>query len=509
MIISYSKHGRSGTSKYPLENETAKVLLGDRDITERLIQNSKNKLKYRSGIISFEEQSPSKEVVQDVIDNFIKSTFAGLDQEQYNVLMVEHTNTDNYHIHFYIPRVELTSGKSFNPHWHKEDQTRLLKLQDYLNAKHKLSNPYERDKRRTLQGIDTKAYNRNELKEEINKHIEELVIGQKLQNRDEVVEYFKSSGIDVVRQSKHFITLDIDNERIRLKGTYYAETFKDYGAVEAELTRAERAHSPVTSRQLVQLEQELDKLVQHKAEANRRRYPIIEQDHNRERGLRTRTAQEKQVVQVRRHSPSEFDHRSGEHDVSQSIEQVASPSRIQIHTGRSELSQIQRSGRRPISEEKRHIQVHNNQRGIENDSTGARVINRVRRAREAQQVSVSSLGAERKTVYRRINQSYDSIREHNPQIERELRENTARGTGQEQGTTRKIHEQRESKHPSLAERFRQAYEHAKEFVIVKAQELANRLEEMRAKEQREKQLERIAQEARVQSSRSRGRSFSR
>ena len=485
MIISYSKHGRSGTSKYPLENETAKVLLGDRDLTERLIQNSNNKLKYRSGIISFEEQAPSKEVVQDVIDNFIKSTFAGLDQEQYNVLMVEHTNTDNYHIHFYIPRVELTSGKSFNPHWHKEDQTRLLKLQDYLNAKHKLSNPYERDKRRTLQGIDTKAYNRNELKEEINRHIEELVIGQKLQNRDEVVEYFKKSGIDVVRQSKHFITLDIDNERIRLKGTYYADTFKDYGAVEAELTRAEREHSAVTPRQLTALEQELDRLIQHKAETNRRRYPNVQQDHDRERGLRTRAVEEKQVVQVHRHSHSELDHR-------------------RIDGGMDSKDVSVRAKERQA----RRADYHHVGKEI-NDSTGARAIGRARRAREAQRSLISSLGAEGKEVYRGLNESYKSIREQHAQIERELREHTARRVGQEQGTAREIHEQRASKHPSLAERFRQAYEHAKEFVIVKVQELANRLEEMRAREQREKQLERIAQEARAQSSRPRGRSFSR
>jgi len=485
MIISYSKHGRSGTSKYPFENETAKVLHGDREITERLIENNKNKLKYRSGIISFEEQRPSKEVVQDVIDNFIQSTFAGLDQEQYNVLMVEHTNTDNYHIHFYIPRVELTSGKSFNPHWHKEDQTRLLKLQDYLNAKHKLSNPYKLDKRRTLQEIDTKAYNRNELKEEINKHIEELVIGQKLQNRDEVVEYFKSSGIDVVRQSKHFITLDIDNERIRLKGTYYADTFKDYGAVEAELTRAEREHSAVTPRQLTALEQELDRLIQHKAETNRRRYPKIEPNYDRERGLRTRAVEEKQVVQVHRHSHSELDHRGIVYGVDSKDVFI-----------RAKERQARRADNHHVGKEI-------------NDSVGARTISRARRTRETQRSLISSLGAEGKEVYRGLNESYKSIREHSPQIERELREYTARGTSQEQGTTRKIHEQRESKHPSLAERFRQAYEHAKEFIIAKAQELAQKLEEMRAKEQREKQLERIAQEARVQSSRSRGRSFSR
>ncbi|WP_457611294.1 relaxase/mobilization nuclease domain-containing protein [Lutibacter sp.] len=272
MIIAYSKHGQSGGVKYAINNKTAKVLAGDPELTEQLIKQNKNKLKYRSGIISFEEKNPPKEVVQDVIDNFIKSTFAGLEPEQYNILLVEHTNTDNYHIHFTIPRIELSTGKSFNPHWHKEDQKRLLKLQDYLNAKHGLSNPFEIQKAKTLQDIDFKALNRNKAKEEINSFVEKLVIERRVQNRDELIKYFTESGIDVVRQSKSFITIKIDDVRIRLKGIYYADTFTDIRAVGTELQKREREHTATTPKELERIKQELDRLIQYKARINQERY---------------------------------------------------------------------------------------------------------------------------------------------------------------------------------------------------------------------------------------------
>ena len=46
MIISYSKHGKSGGVDYAIKNDTARVLEGDPKLTKSLIEQSKNKLKY-------------------------------------------------------------------------------------------------------------------------------------------------------------------------------------------------------------------------------------------------------------------------------------------------------------------------------------------------------------------------------------------------------------------------------------------------------------------------------
>lgn len=466
MIISYSKHGKSGGVDYAIKNDTARVLEGDPKLTKSLIEQSKNKLKYRSGIISFEEKHPPKEVIQDVIAEFKRSTFAGLDQEQYNLLLVEHTNTDNYHIHFTILRVELTSGKSFNPHWHQEDQTRLLKLQDYLNAKHGLSNPYQADKRSTLESIDTKALNRNQTKEEINKHIEELVIAQKLQNRDEVVEYFKSSGIDVVRQSKNFITVQLDDERIRLKGTYYAETFKDYGAVAENISRAEREHIPTTQRQLTELKQELDRLIQYKANTNRERYPKIEQNNDREHRLRARDIKSEQVVQVHRDSNGKL------------IDRLNSNS-----LDSKDLS-VQRGNNNHQSKASK-----SNLEGKVNDSIRENASRRARGREEIQQRTLSGTKAEPNGIYRRVAKNFNNIRERNKENYTQLRAVTQRGISEEQRIIREVFAERSGGISSIKERFNAVIDHAKEFIRAKAHQAYQMLQEMRSKEVNLKSLE--------------------
>nr|WP_232221531.1 relaxase/mobilization nuclease domain-containing protein [Desulfovibrio sp. 6_1_46AFAA] len=41
--------------------------------------------------------------------------FAGLEPDQRNILWVQHSHAGHHELHFVIPRVELSSGKAFNP----------------------------------------------------------------------------------------------------------------------------------------------------------------------------------------------------------------------------------------------------------------------------------------------------------------------------------------------------------------------------------------------------------
>ena len=116
MLIKYFGSGASssGAVEYIEKNETAQTLKGNNNLTRDLIKSNKNKLKYRSGVINFGSDRPTRSQVMETIELFEESTFAGLDKDQYNSLWVEHTDTENYHIHFVIPRLELSSMKANN-----------------------------------------------------------------------------------------------------------------------------------------------------------------------------------------------------------------------------------------------------------------------------------------------------------------------------------------------------------------------------------------------------------
>jgi len=423
MIISYSSYGTRGTSNYPFKNKTAKILEGDRELTEQLIKNNKNKLKYRSGIISFEEKNPPKEVIDDVIKEFKRSTFAGLDREQYNLLMVEHTDTDNYHIHFYIPRVELTSGKSFNPHWHKEDQTRLLKLQDYLNAKHNLSNPFVLEKQTTLKNIDLKS-KKDVVKRQIHEVITQQIQQGNIKNRNELIDFVKDSGLEVNRIGKNYITIKKDDEKVRLKGAYYAETFKDIRTVTEELERAEREHIPTSQRKFRELEQELDRLIQFKAKTNREKYPSEQQQNNKELELRTRDTKKKQDLQVHRNSINKLNNRNTS-DFVFNAKSIQTARAVYIDIQGSKIFKNKLVGRETNTRrERQNNQVYKNWR-VENDSFTTDVTRRTRERAEVQQRAYSKARQTRVELYKSITADAKELRAKLEQNSIELSEKYA------------------------------------------------------------------------------------
>jgi len=487
MMISYSKHGKTGGVKYAINNKTAKVLVGDPQITEQLIKHNKNKLKYRSGIITFEEKNPDKKIVQDVIDHFIKSTFAGLNPEQYNILMVEHTNTNHYHIHFTIVRLELTTGRAFNPHWHREDQVRLIKLQDYLNAKHNLTNPFEAEKAKTLQDIDFKALNRNQKKEAISKFVEQLIIKRRVQNRDELVKYFKDSGIDVVRQSKSFITIKLNDERIRLKGLYYANTFTDIRAVGAELRKREREHTATTPAELERLKRELDRLIQKKAELNRERYKAREQDNSGEHRLRAGDVKKELNNQIHRNSNNKLADRNNRDDISQSEQKMDSAERNQIDRQWNKIHSNRPKQSEPDRQHKADNQVFKTG-GISNDSIRTATTRRTTERETAQLISLSTIKAEPEGIYYRVTNNFKQIRENRSRDEERIRrraEEVRRRNEELKRRAEEIHRQRSEGFAEFARRVigivDQAIEYIKQ-IKDKAKSLFQKLNEMKSRE---------------------------
>lgn len=290
MVASYFSKGkgRTGPVEYVLDKERvksgeAKLLRGDAQVTAELIKTNNNELKYRSGVLSFTEKDLDHTTKQQIMDEFERSTFAGMQKEQYNILWVEHQDKDRLELHFVIPRLELTTGKAFNPHWHKADQDRLLLFQDIQNAKFNLTNPYEEERANTLQ-IPTKWDNRSKVKEEINDVIIQGVSTGQLQNREQIVEFLESNDLEVKRSKKGKLPKDYiavkspeDEKYIRLKGVYYNENFTSAAEVERQLTAREREHSLTTPEQLREAEQRLEKAISKRAKYNNERYKKAEQ----------------------------------------------------------------------------------------------------------------------------------------------------------------------------------------------------------------------------------------
>lgn len=286
MIIKYfdSGRGRSGVVEYILDKRRARngkvrVLRGNPYITAELIKTNNNKLKYSSGVIAFEEEYIEPELKNIILDMFEKNTFAGLDKEQYNVLFVEDLDGDKTNIHFIIPRLELTSTKSYNPHWYKVDQERLLLLQDVINNKYNLSNPFVVNKANAFE-IPKNWDAKKPVKDEINEVITQAIMQGQIQNREQVAQFLERSGLEIKRNKKGelFKSYILVREQgtknyIKLRGVYYNESFTSTRAVERELASREKRHIPASQEELRTLEQKLERAIYARARYNNENYP--------------------------------------------------------------------------------------------------------------------------------------------------------------------------------------------------------------------------------------------
>lgn len=127
MLIKFLKHS-TGSGKraisYLLGEKDHKgnaragvrVLRGDAYLIGDLIDSLDSLHRYSSGVIAFHpNDQPSEIEIQNLLEDFERIGFAGLDSDQYSWCAVEHLEDDgSKHIHLVVPRIELTTGKSMN-----------------------------------------------------------------------------------------------------------------------------------------------------------------------------------------------------------------------------------------------------------------------------------------------------------------------------------------------------------------------------------------------------------
>ena len=388
MIAKYFKGGKSksGAVEYLLNEReqlgTARTLRGNPELTKQLIKENTNKLKYRSGCLAFEEPNISEQQKAEIMDLFEKNTFAGLDKEQYNILWVEHTDKGRLELNFVIPRLELTSGKAFNPHWHEQDQTRLLKFQEYVNAEYGFTSAFSENKRELIR-VDKNKKN-SQIKKEIHQVVLDNIKSGHIQNREELLQFFQDSGATIPRKGKDYITVQFGEEKHRLKGEIYGESFTTIDSIKETIRATEREHKPTTRAELRELKQELDRLMEFKAETNRAKYPKREQDYIREHRLRIRDTKKEQDLQVHRDSINEPNNRDNRESLStikkEHQRQMDSTSRNEIHPRGDKLHNNQERQPEPIQGERPRNKISENKR-VEDDRVRENIKRRIERSK--------------------------------------------------------------------------------------------------------------------------------
>ncbi len=278
---------------YPGRDELPpEVLRGDVDTTRALIDTLDTKWKFTAGVLSWHpDDKVTPEQEQRLMDDFEQVAFAGLEPDQRNILWVRHSHAGHHELHFVIPRVELSTGKAFNPcppGWRKHFDV----LRDLYNhregwarpddpARVRLHTPEHTDlhKARLLRwGKAPSKDERGEAKQAIHDYLRQCIEQGTVTSRSDMLTALEETGLEINRAGKDYITVKDpeSGEKLRLKGGIYAEHWKLELAGRAHESQGRAGATRIGSPDpptVQRLTAELERVIEKRAQYNRGRYP--------------------------------------------------------------------------------------------------------------------------------------------------------------------------------------------------------------------------------------------
>lgn len=300
MIVDFFRHG-SGLSKGCLdyllgedrERDNALVLSGDVELTAQLIDSSPFAKKYTSGCLSFYEHDLSDQDKQQIMQNFEKCIFPGLDQDQYQILWVQHqdkvnqdTGETRLELNFVIPNVELSTGKRLQPFYAPVDLDRVDLFKRITNAEHSLYDPDDPNNQQLLINKKNLPKDVKDFKDQLHQRICQAVVDGKFADRQKMVEWLESNEVKVTRQTKKSISIENPYEGatrpIRLEGEIYEQGFRATGEYRQEVQQRIEAYRGTTSERYRANVTDYQRQLEHKGQYHSDRYPTVRRENRPE-----------------------------------------------------------------------------------------------------------------------------------------------------------------------------------------------------------------------------------
>ena len=300
MIVDFFRHG-SGLSKGCLdyllgedrEREHALVLSGDVELTAQLIDSSPFAKKYTSGCLSFYEHDLNDQDKQQIIQNFEECLFPGLNQDQYQILWVQHqdkvnqdTGQTRLELNFVIPNVELSTGKRLQPFYAPVDLDRVDLFKQITNTQHRLYDPDDPEHRQLFLNKKNLPKDIKDFKEQLHQRVYRAVANGEVADRQELVQWLESNQIHVTRQVKNSISIENPYEGakrpIRLEGEIYEQGFRATGEYRQEVQQRIEEYRGTASERYRANVTEYQRQLEHKSQYHSDRYPTVGQDNRPE-----------------------------------------------------------------------------------------------------------------------------------------------------------------------------------------------------------------------------------
>lgn len=264
------------------------VLRGDPHQVAAVADSLSFKHKYTSGVISWaSEDQPTDAEIKTVLDDYEKLAFSGFEPDQYAFSAVLHREEDKgLHIHTFAARVDLYSGKSFNPappgHQYAFDA-----LRDMHNYSHGWARPDDPARARLQQpgqhAYITAAQVRAGMQVEpdtrgfVGAYLTQRVKAGEIENRQGVLDALHEAGLETPRAGKNYVTVrdPESGEKFRLKGALYNADFQCHD-LERPLTtengERQAADRSLDAERVEEARRKFEEICQSRAGFNQKKY---------------------------------------------------------------------------------------------------------------------------------------------------------------------------------------------------------------------------------------------
>ena len=296
MIVDFFRHG-SGLSKGCLdyllgedrERENAEILSGDVELTAQLIDSSPFTKKYTSGCLSFYEHDLTYPDKQKIMQDFERCLFPGLDQDQYQILWVQHqdkinenTEQTRLELNFVIPNVELSTGKRLQPFYAPVDLDRVDLFKKITNAEYELYDPDDPNHQQLLISKKNLPKDVKDFKEQLHQKVSRAIVDGTVSDRQELVQWLESNAVKVTRQTQKSISIENPYEDakrpIRLNGEIYEQGFRATGEYRQEVQQRIAEYRGTTGERYRANVTDYQRQLDHKSKYHRERYPTVRRD---------------------------------------------------------------------------------------------------------------------------------------------------------------------------------------------------------------------------------------
>lgn len=253
MIVKFFPHPKTGghprrSMDYLLkkhENEV-QVLQGNPRLSVDVAEGLDFKNQYTVGCLSFEEANIPDAHKQEIMQKFEETFFAGLEPEQYNICWIEHTDKGRLELNFFVPNVELESGKRLSVYYDKSDRPLAENFKQVINQQYDLSDPDAPQKRQMTVSSKNIPKDKKIAQEAINGFLEGELEKGRIQTREDVLNCLTEAGFEIARVTPKNISIKTDGQNLRLKGAIYEQSFELNRAIE-EIQRAKGLGSEATA----------------------------------------------------------------------------------------------------------------------------------------------------------------------------------------------------------------------------------------------------------------------